>query len=69
MGMELRCSVSVNRAGGVMLEGSGYKLPGSFGRMIASNAGLCVVLQLILRKRDSFPVGLAHLFIATYKGC
>ena len=52
-----------------MLELGGDKLASGFGRMIAADAGLRVVFELVEGNADAFPVCLAYTLIAADEGC
>src|SRR5580693_3768302 len=67
MSVELRSGVAVYRAGGVMLELRGDKLPGRFGGMVAANAGLRVLFQLVQSDVDGLAVRLPHPVVAADK--
>src|ERR1700753_2308223 len=69
MGMKLWRCVSVHRARGVMLEGCGHKLPCRLGSMVAADAGLGIMLQLIQGKCDRFAMGFSHRIITTDESC
>ena len=47
VGVQLRRDIAIDRAGGIMLELGGDKLARGFGRMIAADAGLRVVFELV----------------------
>src|SRR5882724_9909049 len=47
VGMQLRRDIAIDRAGGIVLEFGGDKSARSFGRMIAADASLRVVFELV----------------------
>src|SRR5208282_2221198 len=67
MGMELRRDIAIDRAGGIVFELCGDKLARSLGRMIAADAGLRVVFELVKGNANALPMRFADTFIATDK--
>ena len=67
MGMKLRRCISVHRTGGVMLECRGDKLPGSLRRMVAADACLGIVLQLVKSEGNGLPMCFPNLVIAAHE--
>ena len=66
--MKLRRGVSINRPGGVVLEGGGNKSSRRFRRVVAANARLSIVLKLVESESDGLPVGLPNLVITANEG-
>ncbi len=66
--MELWRGVSINGAGGVVLELCHNKLSRSLCRTIAAYAGLRVSLQFIQRDSDGLAMDFAHPVISAHKG-
>jgi hypothetical protein len=65
--MKLRRDISIDRAGGIVLKLGSYELPCRLGWMIATNAGLCVVFELVESDADALPVRFAYTLIAADK--
>ena len=59
MGMELRRDIAIDRAGRVVLKLGGNKFARGFGRMVAADAGLRVVFELLKRNADALAVRFA----------
>jgi hypothetical protein len=68
MGVKLRRSITVNRAGSVMLEGGRNKLASRLRCMDVADTRLRVTLQFSKCNADAFPVRLPDTLIASYKG-
>src|SRR5579871_1361080 len=68
MRMELRCRVSIYRAGGVVLEGCGHKSAGGFGSVVAADASLRVAFQLIESEGHGLAMRFANLVITSHQG-
>ncbi len=47
VGMQLRRDIAINRAGGIVLKFGDDKFASRLGGMIAADAGLCVVFELV----------------------
>jgi hypothetical protein len=56
--------IAIDRAGGVVLKLGGDKLARGLGRMIAADAGLRVVFELVEGNADAFPMRFADAVIA-----
>src|ERR1700677_278 len=67
MGMKLRRSVAIHRAGSVMLEGGGNELAGRLGRVDIADTRLRIPFQFTKRYADTLTVRHTHAFIATDK--
>jgi hypothetical protein len=67
MGVKLRRGISVDRASGVMLKSGGNESPGGFGGMVAADAGLRIVLQLVKSEGNGPTMCLANLVIAAHE--
>ena len=67
VGMELRRDIAIDRAGGVVLELGGNKFGRGLGRMVAADAGLRVVFELLKGNADALPMRFADTVIATDK--
>ena len=67
MGMELWRDIAIDRAGGIVLELGGDKPARGLGRMIAADAGLRVVFELVEGYADALPVRFADTLIAADK--
>src|ERR1022692_1762578 len=67
VGMQLWRNIPIDRAGGIVLELSGDKLTRGLGRMIAADAGLRVVFELVEGNADALPVRFADTLIAADK--
>jgi hypothetical protein len=59
VGMELRRNVAIDRAGGVVLELGGDEFGRGLGRMVAADAGLRVVFELLQGNADALAVRFA----------
>jgi len=68
MGMELGRGVAFNRAGGVMLEGRGGKLPRRLRRADIADSRLGIPLQLGQGRADALPVRHSYPVVAAYQG-
>ena len=68
MRMKLRRGVSINRPGGVVLEGGGNKPSRRFRRIVAADARLGIVLKLIEGESDGLPVALPNFVVVANKG-
>ena len=64
VGMELRRDIAIHRAGGIVLELGGDKLARGLGRMIAADAGLRVVFELVKGNADALAVRFTDAVIA-----
>ena len=64
VGMELRRNVTIDRAGGVVLEFGGDEFGRRFGRMVAADAGLRVHFKLLQGDANALAVGHADVLIA-----
>ena len=67
VGMELRRNVTIDRAGGVVLELGGDEFGRGLGRMVPADAGLRVILELLKRHSNALTVGHAHVVVAANK--
>jgi hypothetical protein len=56
--------VAIDRAAGIVLELGGDKPTCCLGRMIAADAGLCVVFKLVEGNADTLAMGVADALIA-----
>ena len=66
--MQLWRDIPIDRTGCIVLKLGGYKFASGFGRMIASDAGLCVAFELVEGNADALPVGFTDTLIAADKG-
>src|SRR5450755_2867935 len=64
---ELRRDIAIDRAGCIAFECGGDKLARGFGRMIAADAGLRVVFELIEGNADALPVRFSDTLIGANK--
>src|SRR6202022_1991344 len=62
--MKLRRDIAIDWAGRIVFKLGGYKLPCRLGGMIAADAGLCVVFELVERHANALPVRFADTLIA-----
>src|SRR5580692_7413104 len=62
--MQLWCHIPIDRTGCIVLKLGGYKFASGLGQMIAADAGLCVVFELVEGNADALPVGFTDTFIA-----
>src|SRR5580698_4508872 len=60
--------IAIDRTGGVVLKLGGDKFASGLGRMIAADAGLRVVFELVEGNADALPVGLTDTLIAADEG-
>ena len=67
VGMQLWRDIAIDRAGRIVLKLGGDKLARGLGRMIAADAGLRVVFELVERNADALPMSFANAFIAADK--
>ena len=67
MGMELRGGVTIDGPGRIVLELCGDELSRCLCRMVAADARLCVMFQLLQRDTNAFPVGHTHTIISADK--
>ena len=67
VGVKLRCRVSVNGAGAVVLELGGDPLPCGLGGVVSAYASLYKAFQFVQGNADARGVSLADPFVATYK--
>ena len=65
VGMQLRRNIAIDRARGIVLELGGDKLARGLGRMIAADASLRVVFELVEGNADAFPMRFPDAVIAT----
>src|SRR5580704_1084242 len=65
--VELRRDIAIDRTGRIVLKLGGYKFASRLGRMIATDAGLRVVFELVEGNADALPVGFADTLIAADK--
>jgi hypothetical protein len=65
--VQLRRDIAIDRAGRIVLELGGDKLACGLGRMIAADAGLRVVFELVEGNADALAVRFADALIATDK--
>src|ERR1019366_6752615 len=63
----LRRDIAIDRAGGIVFELCGDKLARSLGWMVAADAGLRVVFELVKGNANALPMRFADTFIATDK--
>src|ERR1700677_3397964 len=66
--MQLWRDIPIDRARCVVLEPGGYEFASGLGRMIAADAGLRVVFELVEGNADTLPVGFADTLIAADEG-
>src|SRR5580704_3109199 len=66
--MQLWRDIAIDRAGGIVLELGGYKFASGLGLMIAADAGLRVVFELVEGNADALPVGFTDTLIAADEG-
>ena len=64
VGMQLWRDISIDWTGCIVLELGGYKFASGLGRMIAADAGLRVVFELVEGNADALPVGFTDTLIA-----
>ena len=67
VGVQLWRDIAIDRAGGIVLKLGGDKFARGLGRMIAADAGLRVVFQLVEGNADALPVRFADTLIAADK--
>src|SRR5580698_4899639 len=65
--MQLWRDIPIDRTGGIVLKLGRDKSARSFGRMIAADAGLCIVFELLQRNADALPMSFSDAFIAADK--
>src|SRR6202140_4866859 len=66
--MNLGRDIAIDRAGGIVLKLGGDKFPCGLGRMIAADAGLRVVFQLVEGNANALSVRFADTLIPSDKG-
>src|SRR5208283_2008150 len=66
--MQLLRDIPIDRTGCIVLKLGGYKFASGFGRMVAADAGLCVLFELVEGNADALPVGLTDTLIAADEG-
>src|SRR5438270_2137180 len=66
--MQLWRDIPIDRTGCVVLKLGGDKFASGLGRMIAADAGLCVVFELVEGNADALPVGVTDTLIAADEG-
>jgi hypothetical protein len=64
MRVQLGRDIAVDWAGCIVLKLGGYKFASGLGRMIAADAGLRVVFELVESNADALPVGFTDTLIA-----
>ena len=67
MGMELRRNITIDRAGGVVLELRGNELGRGFRRMVPADACLRVMFKLLKRDLHALSMGHANTVIAAHQ--
>jgi len=63
--MKLWRDIAIDRAGCIVLKLGGDKFPCGLGRMIAADASLRVVFELVEGNADAFPMRFPDAVIAT----
>jgi hypothetical protein len=66
--MKLWRDIAIDRAGCIVLELGGDEFPSSLGRMIAADAGLRIVFQLVEGNANALSVRFADTLISANKG-
>src|SRR5579863_8073931 len=66
--MQLWRDITIDRTGCIVLKLGGYKSASGFGGMIAADAGLRVLFELVEGYADALPVGFTDTLIAADKG-
>src|SRR5271157_4038418 len=66
--MQLWRDIPIDRTRCIVLKLGGYKFASRLGRMIAADAGLRVVFELVEGHADAFPVGFTDTLIAADEG-
>ena len=65
--MQLWRDIPIDRTGCIVLKLGGYKFASGLGRMIAADAGLRVVFELVESNADALPMGFTDTLIAADK--
>ena len=65
--VQLWRDIAIDRAGCIVLKLGSDELTRGLGRMIAADAGLCVVFELVEGNADTLPMRFAHTLIAADK--
>src|SRR6266478_5586069 len=68
MRMQLRCSITVDRPGAIVLEFCGHPFAGCFCGKIPADARLDITLQFIECNSNAFSMCLPYSFICAHKG-
>src|SRR5579884_1953678 len=65
--VQLWRDIAIDRAGGIVLKLGGDKLACGLRRMVATDARLCVALELVNSNADTFPMRFADALVAADK--
>ncbi len=67
MGVELRCSIAINRASSIVLKRCSDEFSGRLRCMNIADARLCIAFQFSQRYANTFAMRFAHMLITTHK--